>query len=244
MRQLYCNGGCTWAGSSSCDQADADILCQLRNDDPAATALSYTSTTAQGFEGFPCSPLGLGTPFSGPVEDRVAASLPFDITFQDSSILANHGAGAIVLDPVCSSQCGDGVLDAGEEVDPPVSQFANLTVDPQTCRYDLTAVPQLYCNGTCTYDDPTNGCQQQDADIFCQLKMDNPLSTATSFSTATALTTHGFPCARHGYGTAFSADLTPRLASPLSFALTYQDASIRGNHGGGTVINTTSCTNP
>ena len=29
VRQLYCNGSCSWAGDSDCDAADADIFCKL-----------------------------------------------------------------------------------------------------------------------------------------------------------------------------------------------------------------------
>ncbi|MCP4808285.1 MAG: hypothetical protein GY884_23330, partial [Proteobacteria bacterium] len=148
------------------------------------------------------------------------------------------------VDEPCTT-CNNGVLDPGEEVDPPVSQFSSLTIDVETCRYDFSAAPQLYCNGSCTWDAAVSSCDQNDADIFCQLKMDNPLSTATSFTTTTALTVGGFPCSGLGYGTIFTADVTPRIASaPLAFAISYQDTSIQADHGSGTVVDTTVCTDP
>ena len=95
VNQLYCNGGCTWAGGSSCDQSDADILCQLITDNPASTAISWTATTALSEPGFSCP--GYGTSI---YTDRGVSTT---VWYQDSSIRANHGAGDVVAYPNCTN---------------------------------------------------------------------------------------------------------------------------------------------
>ena len=149
----------------------------------------------------------------------------------------------VVVIPLSGSACGKGVLNS-EEVDPPISQFSTLNVSPDTCRYDLSKVPQLYCNGSWSWAGPT-GCDQADADIFCQLRTGNPAAIASSFTTGIATAEPGFP----GTGalspaTAFTADLTGRLNTPLGFDIRYQNTSILADHGQGTVINSVTCTIP
>lgn len=100
VQQLYCNGTCTWDGASSCDQADADILCKLITDNPASTALSWTSTTALSTGGFTCANQSYGTAVN--VSGRGLPSLGFSVHYQDSSVLANHGPGQVVAYPVCT----------------------------------------------------------------------------------------------------------------------------------------------
>ena len=65
------------------------------------------------------------------------------------------------------ARCGDGKLNraAGEEVDPPMSPSS--AVPAATCRFDFTAVSQIYCAGTCGAWGGGNGCQQADADALC-----------------------------------------------------------------------------
>ncbi len=100
VQQLYCNGSCTWSGASGCQQAEADILCKLITDNPASTATSWTATTALAQPGFSCAPLNYGTVIN--VSGRGLPSFGFNIRYQDSSILANHGAGDVVAYPVCT----------------------------------------------------------------------------------------------------------------------------------------------
>ncbi len=96
MRQLYCNGSCSWEGASSCDAADADILCKLITDNPASTAISWTDTTAQDLPGFPCPG------HSAPTEVYTERGVSHRVTYQDWSILSDHGSGEVILDPVCT----------------------------------------------------------------------------------------------------------------------------------------------
>ena len=236
VTQLYCNGSCTWAGSYSCDDADADALCRLQLDDVDAFALSWTPSTAQSFGGFTCEGIGTALPQVAPRAPGIGV-VPH---YQEGSILANHGAGDIVLDPDCSLPvCGDGVLSGDEEIDPPISPLPGISVDPATCRFDFSAVTQLYCNGTCTYD-ASNGCQQADADIACQLITGNPASTATAYTATTAQPIGGFSCP--GIGTAVP-EIVPRAAA-MVVTPWYQPTDILGNHGAGDIILDPVCTDP
>jgi hypothetical protein len=99
VQQLYCNGTCTWAGAQDCDQADADIFCKLRTGNPNSTASSFGRTTALAVPGFSCVDLGYGTNIG---------TLPLrgvnrQVGYQDSSILANHGPGNVIVNPVCTN---------------------------------------------------------------------------------------------------------------------------------------------
>jgi hypothetical protein len=95
VEQLYCNGTCSWAGEPGCDQADADILCKLITDDPSAVAVEWMSTSALDAPGFPCTPLGFGTNID------VDRGINVDVSYQDSSILQNHGSGQVIALPDC-----------------------------------------------------------------------------------------------------------------------------------------------
>jgi cysteine-rich repeat protein len=99
VTQLYCNGGCTWAGAQDCDQADANILCRLKTGNPNSIATGWTSTTAQPTFGFPCAPLGYGT-LIGPIPEYGVAET---VRYQNTSILADHGPGNIILNPMCTN---------------------------------------------------------------------------------------------------------------------------------------------
>ena len=135
-------------------------------------------------------------------------------------------APKVVVIPLGGKACGKGVLN-GEEVDPPISQFSTLNVSSDTCRYDFSNVPQLYCNGGCSWGGASS-CDQVDADIFCQLKTGNPNSTASVFTTGVATAEPGFNCAFSG-GAIITADVTGRLNPsllPLGFSPRYADTSL------------------
>jgi len=136
----------------------------------------------------------------------------------------------------CTS-CGDSVLDVGEEYDPPPGPFSAVEVDEDTCRWDFSAVSQLYCNGSCSWAGGS-GCDQADADILCVLITDNEYSEATSWTNTTALDQPGFPCTPMGYATSINVD------RGLSVGVSWQDSSILANHGAGSVIAYPVCTDP
>jgi hypothetical protein len=66
--------------------------------------------------------------------------------------------------------------------------------------------------------------------------MDNPSSTAISWTATTALAEPGFSCP--GYGGTINTD------RGVSVSVWYQDSSILGNHGPGAVVAYPVCTNP
>jgi len=102
VRQLYCNGTCSWSGGSSCDQADADVFCKLKTGNPLSTATSYTNTTALPEPGFSC-PFHAGTFLPNEVLTLRNIDVSVNVRYQDSSILANHGSGQVIADPICTN---------------------------------------------------------------------------------------------------------------------------------------------
>ena len=117
-----------------------------------------------------------------------------------------------------------------------ISATSASQIDPITCRWDFSSVNQLYCNGGCTWSGGSD-CDQTEADIFCKLKMDNPNSTAISWTSTTALPEHGFPCTWNG-------DALNIVNRGVSMTVKYQESSILGNHGPGNVIAYPVCTDP
>lgn len=96
MSQFYCNGSCSISGPSSCDQTEADRFCKIKLDDPDAVATSFDTTTALAEPGFACANENLGTPV-----DMASRGVTEPIAYQDSSILANHGSGVVIVNAVC-----------------------------------------------------------------------------------------------------------------------------------------------
>ncbi len=239
-------------GGVDCNDADAAIhtgateVCDSVDNDCDGTVDGATATDALTW--FPDVD---GDSYGDPNSGVVSCSAPsgYIATGQDcdeSDATINPGAAEDCNDGIdhdcngfatCSS-CGDGVLDPDEEYEPPPGPFTNLLVDSQTCRWDFSNVSQLYCNGSCTWAGGS-GCDQADADLFCQLIMDNENSTATSYSTPTALPEPGIPCHQTSYGTTVSG-----VDRGVGVTVTWQDSSILANHGPGTVITNPVCTNP
>ena len=139
--------------------------------------------------------------------------------------------------------CGDNALNGHEEFDPSPGPFASAPVDTSSCRYDFSNVTQLYCSGTCTWGG-ARGCDQMDADLFCKLKTDNPNSTATSFTTGSAMAEPGFACPLMSHPAAKVLGASFRGVTPTSGPVQYQDSSIRANHGSGSVVHSVVCTDP
>ena len=137
----------------------------------------------------------------------------------------------------CATVCGNDVVEEGEEYDPPPGPYTYIDVDDETCRWDFSSVRQLYCNGGCSWAGPA-GCDEEDADIFCKLKTDNPLSTAISWTDGISLGEHGFPCSWDAFGTVVDTD------RGIDVTVKYQDESILATHGGGATIQDPVCTDP
>ena len=98
VSQLYCNGTCTWDAPNGCDQADANIFCKLLTGNPQSTATNWVNTTALAEPGFACNffnDINLG-----PLPEF---GVNVNVIYQETSILANHGAGAVITNPTCTN---------------------------------------------------------------------------------------------------------------------------------------------
>lgn len=99
INQLYCNGTCSWAGSQDCDQADADIFCKLKTGNPNSVAVEFGVTTALSERGFACPGHGVRNTINlGPLPQF---GVTVDVWYTDDSIRSTHGAGSVVVEPVC-----------------------------------------------------------------------------------------------------------------------------------------------
>jgi len=156
----------------------------------------------------------------------------------DGNMVNNDGCSA-----TCKLElmgCGNGQINQGERCDPGLPPpFTGVGCKPGTCTFDFSQVPQLYCNGGCSWAGAQD-CDQADADIYCKLKQGNPNSTATNFQVTTAQPTFGFSCPLGGYG----SNLGPLPEYGVAVNVWYQQTSILANHGPGNVIVNPTCTNP
>jgi hypothetical protein len=100
VAQFYCNGTCTWAGASHCDQPDADIFCKLRTGNPSSVATAWQTTTALAQPGFACPGYGNQSVNLGPMPTR---GVSVNVWYQNTSILGNHGAGTVIINPTCTN---------------------------------------------------------------------------------------------------------------------------------------------
>jgi hypothetical protein len=155
-----------------------------------------------------------------------------------SATLAHNKVVVVPLGGTDTS-CRDGVLNAGEEVDSAVSQFSTLKINDATCRYDFSKVTQLYCQGTCSWAG-SEDCQEADADVFCQLKLDTPNAFALSFDIVAATDDPGFACPKIGLGESFNADISSRTGD-LGFVPRFEDNSVLGSHAAGDTIQNVVC---
>jgi len=67
----------------------------------------------------------------------------------------------------------------------------------ESCEYDFSEVPQWYCNGKCSpLGDPVGpqGCDQADADLYCQLLTNDPEATSSEWEAAAVIDAPGFCC--------------------------------------------------
>jgi hypothetical protein len=183
----------------------------------------------------------------------VAPTEPCDnVCVDTTSDEAHCGGCGVACDPgeICAAGncvlCGDGILQPGEEVDPPPGPSANVPVNPVTCRYDFSAITQLYCAGTCGNWGGGNDCDQGDADAFCKLKMDNPNSTATTFSATATAAAPGICCPPPtvGPGGLGCTDLGVLSSRGVLINVGIDEVNMSASHGGGTVVTNVVCTNP
>jgi cysteine-rich repeat protein len=143
-------------------------------------------------------------------------------------------------------RCGDGQLNpaAGEELDPPSSPSMVVPVNDLTCRYDFSAINQLFCAGTCGTWGGGNGCQQADADAFCRLKTGNPSSTAASFTLGVAMAAPGICCPSVDPNVTGCTPLRTFDDRGVPQFVSVHETSLVSTHGPGQVITNVACTNP
>ncbi|MEO7730191.1 MAG: hypothetical protein ABIY55_04405 [Kofleriaceae bacterium] len=156
------------------------------------------------------------------------------------------GAATATCDADCTApRCGDGELNtaAGEEVDSPTSPSTVVPVNPQTCRFDFSAITQLFCAGTCGAWGGGNNCQQQDADALCKLRTGNPSSVATTFALAQALAAPGICCptAVPITGCIALGTFTDR---GVTLPISVDESDLKASHGPGQVVTNVVCTDP
>lgn len=238
------------ADMTDCDDTDASVypgaveVCDgLDNDcdteiDEGLLEESYLDLDGDGF-GDPLSPVTGCDGSGGGVADMTDCDDTDASVYPGSEELCDgiDNDCDLVIDEAeeCLSTCGDGILDPGEELDPPDSPFSTVDVDPVTCRWDFSEVEQLFCNSGCSWAGAF-GCDEEDADVFCKLRTGNPLSEAESYSIESARSAPGFPCPS-GYPSVY----TDRGVTDTVY---YTDLDLLVTHGSGNVIVDPICTDP
>lgn len=108
VSQMYCRSGCSWAGPSGCDQADADVFCRLKTGNPLSTADSFQLGIPTDQGGFPCANPDVAVELNG-VDPRIALGpLPeyginTNVYYQTNIIKTSHGGitTAAIVGAVC-----------------------------------------------------------------------------------------------------------------------------------------------
>jgi hypothetical protein len=159
------------------------------------------------------------------------------VTSWDEEEEGGRAEVSIVVQPLPPG-CGDGILQDGEEIDPPPGPFLELSADSDTCRWDFSMVEQLYCYGECSWGGEL-GCDQADADILCKLVTDNPDAVALSYDLISPWTGPGFGSPTCDIGERI--DVNGRGVIDVS----WMDVSLASHFGaGGQVVAFPDCTDP
>ncbi len=110
------------------------------------------------------------------------------------------------------------------------------------CEHDFADVPQFYCEGTCSPNFP-DWCQQEDADLFCRLKLRAPDAYAVSFVTEMVTDDAGFCC--FGFESEDAVELGPWPAWGVDMTMCYEPLTLSsGQMVGGYAIQTAECAVP
>jgi hypothetical protein len=159
----------------------------------------------------------------------------------------DDGAATARCDTDCTAPaCGDGLLNtaAGEEVEPPTSASMTVPIDRTTCRYDFSAITQLYCSGTCGTWGGGNGCQQEDANAFCKLKIGDASAVAAMFTVGTATAMPGICCPTSMPSMVGCTDLGTFPDRGVPQVVAVHETSLISTHGPGAVITSVQCALP
>ena len=228
------------------------MLCSVDSESTDADGDTVTYSFAWTVDGFSYPGFDTGMGWSGPMDDVWSGDVvPGTDTVPEElwSCTATPSDGFDVgpsstvsaITRVAPPRCGDDTLDEGEEYDPPPGPFLNAPVDPETCRWDFSAINQLYCGGFCDWAGEF-GCDDADADILCKLKMDNPDSVATAYTILPApMSEAGFPSSRCGAAAGLGVAIYTDRGVP---DVRFQDESLLTVHGAGNVVAFPTCTDP
>jgi hypothetical protein len=121
-------------------------------------------------------------------------------------------------------------------VDPaPPMPVVKPPAPPPMINQDLPQARQLYCNGTCSWAG-AQGCDQEDADVFCKLKTGRLDAVARTFQIVKALPEGGYTCPQPSYGQSLGAWKEAGIED-----IRFQETSILANHGSGDVVTDVEC---
>jgi len=227
-----------------------DLVCTVAepSTDADGDSIFYSLEWTRDGDDYPSvAPEDTGLVWLGPLTDDLtddtvpaADTVPEEEWVCSMTSWDSETSGGIGVDSVTTENpppgCGDGIVQEGEEFDPPPGPFLSVFVDEETCRWDFSEVEQLYCYGMCSWAGPP-GCDSADADVLCKLIMDNPESEALSYTTTAALSEPGFPGVYCDYGERIYTD-----RGVLDVA--WMDSSLALSHGAGQVVAFPVCTDP
>jgi len=116
-------------------------------------------------------------------------------------------------------------------------------VNAQSCRFDFTAITQLYCNGSCGTWGGGEGCQQADANAFCKLKLGNAAAVATTFQVSSAAAAPGICCPGSGVESN-CVTLGAFVNRGVVLSVSVNDTNLLASHGSGSVVTNVVCAVP
>jgi hypothetical protein len=155
-------------------------------------------------------------------------------------------SGRCVGATCAAGTCGDGIVQPGEEADPPPGELTVVPLNPATCRYDFSRIEQWYCHRSCGNWGGGEDCDDFDAHVFCKLKMDNPESMAESYTITTARAQPGVCCPPPTYppGALGCTSLGVLASRGVSLNVSVHPSDVLSTHQDGRVIIGLVCSDP
>jgi hypothetical protein len=249
--QLQCPKNQVVCGSQDDGGADAGPVCVDTTTDPlncGSCGVPCNGTIANGLPGCVAGKCGVGSCNAGfgdcnkDATDGCEADLSSDKNnCKACGTVCPNNAPVCVNGACVATLCGNNVIDNGERCDGSLGVPAGNQITcrksgaKNECKFDFSAVPQLYCNGSCSWAG-ASGCDQADADIYCKLITGSTTSTASSFTLGTAQGVPGFSCPSYGTNMGTMPEYN------VNVSVWYQGTSILANHGGGQIISSATCT--
>ena len=106
----------------------------------------------------------------------------------------------------------------------------------EECEPDFSGVTQLYCTNTCSPIPPV-GCQIEDADLLCRLRLRSPTAYAESYEEFDVVDAPGFCC--FGYEGPDSITVGPWPAWGVEQTLCFDPVSVK--YLGGSAVQNVVC---